>query len=86
MNVESKMLGVLCLAVGAAMTGCSAEKADDGQPAATELPNPAAAFCVENDGTFEIRTRDDGSQTGICILADGTEVDAWAYFRREAKE
>ncbi len=83
MNVERKVLAVLFLTVGAAMTGCSPEKADNEQPAATELSNPAATFCIEKGGTYEIRRADDGSETGICILADGTEVDAWAYFREQ---
>ncbi|WP_171120467.1 MULTISPECIES: DUF333 domain-containing protein [unclassified Ruegeria] len=45
-----------------------------------ELANPAATFCVESGGTYEIRDGADG-QTGICKLADGQEVDAWDYFR-----
>ncbi len=47
----------------------------------TTMANPAATFCVENDGTYEIRTNADGSQFGVCILTDGTEVDAWDYLR-----
>ncbi len=46
----------------------------------TELANPAATFCVESGGTYEIRDGSNG-QTGVCILADGREVDAWEYFR-----
>lgn len=83
MNVESKVLGILFLAVGAAMTGCSTKKADDGQPAATVLPNPAATFCVENGGSYEIHRAAEGSESGVCILADGAEVDAWDYFQKE---
>ncbi|MEM7318896.1 MAG: DUF333 domain-containing protein [Pseudomonadota bacterium] len=47
----------------------------------TTLANPAATFCVENDGEYQIRTHSDGSQTGVCILPDGKEVDAWDYIR-----
>jgi putative hemolysin len=83
MNVERKFLVVLFLTGGAAMTGCTSEKAEDKQPSATTLPNPAAVFCAEKGGTYEIRRADDGSETGICILADGTEVDAWAYLREQ---
>ena len=65
------------------MTGCSTKKAADGQPAATALPNPAATFCVKSGGTYEIHRAADGSESGVCILANGTEVDAWDYFRKE---
>jgi len=33
-------------------------------------------------GTIEIVTDDAGSQSGICRLTDGTEVDEWEYYRR----
>lgn len=47
----------------------------------TTMANPAATFCVENGGTYEIRTQSDGSQTGLCILPDGQEIDAWEFIR-----
>lgn len=55
-------------------------------PAATEAPglaNPASEFCVAQGGTVEIETADDGSQSGICVLPDGTRIDEWEYFRNE---
>ncbi len=45
------------------------------------LPNPASVFCVDKGGQLEIRTAADGSQTGYCIFADGSECDEWAYYR-----
>jgi putative hemolysin len=47
------------------------------------IPNPAAAYCVEQGFTSEIRTAADGSQSGVCIFLDGGECDEWAYFRGE---
>ncbi len=47
------------------------------------LPNPASAYCEQRGYKLELRTADDGSQTGICIFPDGTECDEWAYFRGE---
>ena len=85
MGVERTVLAVLFLTAVVVMTGCSRETAEDEQPASTALPNPAAVFCVETGGTYESRRAADGSQTGVCILEDGTEVDAWAYFRKEAE-
>ncbi|WP_299659484.1 DUF333 domain-containing protein [uncultured Ruegeria sp.] len=54
------------------------------QPAdqSSELANPAATFCIERGGAYKIQDGDNG-QTGICTLPDGTEQDAWDYFRAE---
>jgi putative hemolysin len=84
MSGERNGLAVLFLIVGVTITGCSRETAVDEQPAATALANPAAVFCVEDGGTYAIRRAADGSQTGVCILEDGAEVDAWAHFRDKA--
>jgi len=47
------------------------------------LPNPASVYCEEQGYTVEIRTAEDGSQTGVCIFSNGSECDEWAYFRGE---
>lgn len=41
---------------------------------ASSLANPAAVFCAEQGGETV-------GPEPMCILADGTEVDAWEYFR-----
>jgi predicted amidohydrolase YtcJ len=51
--------------------------------ATAQLANPAATYCVESGGSYEITTASDGSQSGICTLPDGTKVDAWAHFRAQ---
>ena len=45
-----------------------------------QLPNPAAQFCVDEGGTYRI-VQEAAGERGICVLADGREVDAWEYFR-----
>jgi len=47
------------------------------------LPNPAAVYCQEQGYEYEIRTAADGSQSGVCIFADGSECDEWAFYRAE---
>jgi predicted amidohydrolase YtcJ/putative hemolysin len=49
---------------------------------ALELSNPAAKFCTEQGGSYFL-VEDTAGQRGICTLADGSEVDAWAYFREQ---
>jgi hypothetical protein len=68
------------------LTGCNlisgTDKINSGN---ANLPNPASVFCEENDGILEIRTADDGSQSGVCVFPDGSECDEWAFFRGECK-
>ncbi len=56
-----------------------------GQPAigGAQIANPASVFCEEKGGKLEIRAAADGSQSGACIFADGSECDEWAFFRGE---
>ncbi len=61
----------------------SVATASDGNPP-VGLPNPAAVYCSESGGQYEIRTLADGSKTGICTLPSGEERDAWAYFRERS--
>jgi len=47
------------------------------------IANPASVYCEEQGGTSKIITEQDGSQSGVCVLKDGTECDEWAYYRGE---
>ncbi len=49
------------------------------------LANPAATYCIAQGGLYGIRDGADG-QFGICKLPDGTDIDAWTYFRRNHKD
>lgn len=46
------------------------------------IANPAAVWCTEQGHTYEIRKNPDGSEYGVCIFANGTEIDAWDYYRQ----
>jgi putative hemolysin len=62
------------------------EAAEGASLGGMEIPNPASAYCIEVGGTSEIRTADDGSQYGICVLPDGTERDEWELYRELASD
>lgn len=51
---------------------------------AVEIANPAAVFCIRSGGMHSIRKAADGSEYGVCVLPDGTVIDAWEYFRAHA--
>jgi uncharacterized protein len=72
-----------------ALTACAAPQTKvSPEPAVTDMPqagmpNPASVYCTQQGNKLEIRTADDGSQSGICIFPDGSTCDEWAYYRRE---
>jgi hypothetical protein len=43
------------------------------------MANPAADHCHNLMGTYQIRTKADGSQYGVCILPNGQVCDAVKY-------
>jgi len=71
-----------------ALTACTTLQIQAPQPAATDMPqasmpNPASVYCIQHGNKLEIRTAANGSQSGICVLPDGSICDEWAYFRGE---
>lgn len=50
-----------------------------------DMPDPSAAFCVQQGGQLEIRKDAHGNEAGVCVFADNSECDAWAFFRGECK-
>ncbi len=47
------------------------------------LANPAAVYCIEQRGTYDVRSDAEGNQVGVCVLDDGSECDGWAFYRGE---
>lgn len=74
------LLNLLWFAVVLIVAGCVPVTP---APQNVGMPNPAAVQCEEQGYTFEIRTDDAGNQYGVCIFPDGTECDAWAFYRGE---
>jgi putative hemolysin len=52
---------------------------------AANMPNPASVYCEEEGGVVDSRTQEDGGQVGVCVFADGSECDEWAFFRGECE-
>ena len=60
------------------LVGC--EQANNSQ-----LPNPASLYCEEQGGNLEIRTSEDGSQSGYCIF-ENSECEEWAFYKGECQK
>jgi len=72
----------------AALAACTTFQDQTPEPTETgipsvNMPNPASVYCEQNSYIHEIRTADDGSQSGVCVFPDGSACDEWAYFRGE---
>lgn len=52
---------------------------------AAQAPNPAAVFCADQGGSYTI-VAGAGGERGLCTLKDGTQLDAWDYFRQQHSE
>lgn len=66
------------LAATAVMACDRAVQSPEEGDTAVGLPNPAASFCIEQGGEYDL-------DSGLCRFEDGTEVDAWDYFREHAE-
>jgi putative hemolysin len=85
-NTDGSQSGVCILADGTECDGWEYYRGDCPAPATMPgagIANPSAVYCEGQNLTYEIRTNPDGSQSGVCILANGTECDGWAYYRDE---
>ena len=56
---------------------------DQGQNGVVSIANPASVYCVQNGGVSTIVTAADGNQSRVCVFANGTRCEEWAYYRGE---
>lgn len=49
------------------------------------IANPASVYCIEHDGTLEIKDSPEG-QYGLCLFEDGSSCEEWKYFRGECSK
>ena len=65
------------------ISGCTSREED--VPEQPEEANPASLYCQQQGGMSRIITETDGSQSGLCVFADESSCDEWAFYRRECK-
>lgn len=74
----------LCIAATAlALSACAASphSSTAPQPPHVAIANPASVFCIQQGGKLRIDKTQQGEHA-MCALADGREVEEWAYFRQ----
>jgi uncharacterized protein len=70
------VITILLILILLISVGCSNKVSE------VQIANPSATKCIEDGYRYEIRTNNDGSQTGYCI-SNNNECDGWAYFNQE---
>jgi putative hemolysin len=79
-----KLFSVLALPLALLlMAACTLQQLQAPDENVADMANPAAVFCEDEGYKYEIRTADDGSESGVCIFDDGSECGGWAFFRGE---
>jgi putative hemolysin len=74
----------LILVITLFVSGCSLNNKELNKNMETpQIANPASVHCIENSGTLEIRTSEDGSQYGVCVFSNGSECEEWAFLKGE---
>lgn len=79
-----KGLTTWSIAVAFVLTACAAVSPNPSMASSLGLTNSAAEHCVSEDGFYGMRLYDNGKR-GVCILANGDEVDAWDFLRDKAE-
>ena len=83
-KMARKVLSILFIVIGVVLLACCSSRQASPAPEAN-MPNPASVYCEENGGKVELRQDASGGVAGICVFADGSECDEWAFFRGECK-
>ncbi len=77
-----RAIAAVLAVLGVVLTGCGGDSGTTADQTDPGIANPASVYCEEQGGTVEIETAGDGSQSGTCVLEDGTRVDEWEYYRQ----
>ncbi|UWQ46371.1 putative hemolysin [Leisingera aquaemixtae] len=72
--LKSMKFAVLAVAGAAALSACAQQEEE------VVYTSPEEAYCVQAGGQYVLRSGKSGT-IGVCILPDGQERDALAYYR-----
>lgn len=86
MNAKIKTVSIALMLSLFILSACAAKTPQMVSTTATpdtEVANPASVYCGQNGGKLEMRPDGSGAITGVCVFADKTECDEWAFYRGE---
>ena len=50
-------------------------------PHGSPVGHPALRYCLQLGGTRDIITASTGDESGVCVFADGSQIEEWTLFR-----
>lgn len=82
-NLNKPVIGVKFITICASLLLISAcNPAAEKTPAATQIANPASAYCVSLGGIVDIEKQADGD-VGYCTLPSGERIEEWSLYRKD---
>lgn len=82
-----KNVAITALSAAFVLTGCAHFSNNDannnGKP--LNMANPAAVYCVEQDGKLETVTENNQRVT-YCVFSDNSRTEQWEYFRQNHQQ
>ncbi|MBW3695633.1 DUF333 domain-containing protein [Vibrio sp. T187] len=79
-----KSIGLL-MAASMVLAGCANEYSEYSEKERVSMANPAAVYCVQQDGELETVTENKQRVT-YCVFSDDQRIEQWEYFRNNHKE
>ncbi|MGR5210715.1 DUF333 domain-containing protein [Vibrio rotiferianus] len=76
---------VTAVAAAIVLAGCSTYEGATRSNEYTSAANPAAVYCVQQDGELETVT-ENGERVTYCLLSENERVEQWEYFRKNHKQ
>jgi hypothetical protein len=64
--------------------GCAGYYAKNSESRRISIANPAAIYCVQQDGKLETQTGNN-QRTTYCIFEDGQRIEPWEYYNNQSK-
>lgn len=73
--------GTLLVLVGSTLVGCASNDSPYKKNEYQMASNPAAVYCVQQDGKLETVSQDSQRIT-YCVLPDGERIEQWQFYRQ----
>lgn len=79
MKKSGLFLGAIIASI--ALMGCSSNNSEQYKVKKyTSISNPAAVYCVQQNGMLETVT-ENGMRVTYCVLSEGNKIEQWQYYR-----
>ena len=79
-----KKIGLMAVFV-VVLGGCANDYAEYSEGQRVSVANPAAVYCVQQDGELDSVT-ENNQRTTYCVFDDGERIEQWEYYRNNNEQ